>query len=148
MSTSLVMIASFGSWRYQFFPLGSWYAAPMTKWRYLHTALWRVKYSRFARLSHAAGRWYMVSSLLGSLHIRAVGDGVKFQKSIYSCLTHIYAKKEGFPTSGGLCEDRKPCRQNLAHHFHEEKKMFIFPAIFGMSLAIISTYCQSYYKTR
>ena len=79
---------------------------------------------------------------------RAVGNWVKFHRSIYSCLTHIYAKKEGFPTSGGLCEDRKPCRQNLAHHFHEEKKMFLFPAIFGMSLAIISTYCQSCSKTR
>ena len=79
---------------------------------------------------------------------RAVGNWVKFQKSIYSCFTHIYAKKEGSPTSGGLCEDEKPCRQNLDHHFHEEKKMFHSPAIFGLSLTIISTYCQCCPKTR
>ena len=49
----------------------------------------------------------IITKLMG----RAVGNGVNFQKSIYSCFAHIYAKKEGFPTSGGLCENEKPCRQ-------------------------------------
>ena len=57
ISTFLAVITSFGSCRYQFFPIGRSYAEQIVKWRYWHTALWRVKYSRLAKLSHPDNIW-------------------------------------------------------------------------------------------
>ena len=108
----------------------------------------RVENAKNANLGCCS--WYCLhgSVLEGGWGLGWSGIGSNF-KNRYTHVLHIFMQKKKVFPQAGVCVRRRNLVGKIQPTISIKKKMFLFPpAIFGMSLTMISTFCQSCSKTR